>query len=125
MFLSKINLKNPYISNLIPDDMKDKDVSELNKYIWEQQNLDLLKKLVNQEEGRLSYFKDSPLTNIKELLKYSDIVKDKLSNWDKEFLSSVQEQDILSIKQKALCLKLINGINYAMWKSGLTKKRYI
>jgi SNF2 family DNA or RNA helicase len=122
VFLSKINLKNPYISNLIPDDMREKEVSELNKYIWEQQNLDLLKKLVNQEEGRLSYFKDSPLTNIKELLKYSDIVKDKLSNWDKEFLSSVQEQDILSIKQRALCLKLINGINYAMWKSGLTKK---
>ena len=93
--------------------MKGKEASELNKYIWEQQNLDLLKKLVNQEEGRLNYFKDSPLTNIKELLKYSEVVKDKLSNWDKEFLSSVQEQDLLSIKQKALCLKLINSINAA------------
>ena len=28
MFLSKINLKNPYISNLIPDTMKDKEVTK-------------------------------------------------------------------------------------------------
>lgn len=122
MFLTHINLKNTYINSLIPDNIKHKDASYINKYIWDKNKIDLLRELVIAEEGRIAYYKDNPLTSIKELLKYSDIIQDKLSDWDKEFLISIKEQDILSIKQRAICLRLINSINYTMWKSGLDRK---
>lgn len=122
LFINKVNLKNPYINNLIPEHLKSADVSVINKFIWEKDNIEILKQLTKAEEGRLAYFKDSPLTSVNELMKYSDIIYDKLSDWDKEFILSTKEQDLLSVKQKALCLRLINSVNYAMWKAGLNKQ---
>lgn len=121
MLLNKTNIKNKSIQMLLPIEVLN-DVSLANKFIWKPENTEILRQIVKLEEGRLAYFKDSPITSIMDLMEYSESVYDMLSDWDKDFLSDMLDRNMYSIKQKALLLRICSSVNYAMWKNKIPKE---
>ena len=120
MLLNKVNIKNPYIKKWIPEDLQD-DYKDANRWIWKKENKNVLINIVNAEESRLAYFKNSPIVNIDELFRTLNVVYKFLSNWDKEFVSDMIDYNNYSIKQKALLLRIVGSINYSMWKNNLKR----
>ena len=121
MLLNKVNIKNPYIKKHIPETLQN-DPKEANKWLWRDENKAKLSQVVKAEEGRLIYFKDSPIINTEELFKALSIVYKFLSDWDKEFVRDMIDYNNYSMKQKSLLLRIIGSINYAMWKNDFKRE---
>ncbi len=121
MLLNKMNIKNPFIKKHIPHNLQG-DIYLANKWVWRKENYNELRAIVKAEEGRLAYFKDSPITSIEELFITFDITYKYLSDWDKNFIIDLIDVNTYSVKQKALILKSIGVINYNFWKKKLDRE---